>query len=134
MVAAVWRPCWAAALPPVPASRPATLAALPSVAGQVNGHAAPAAGPRKRDLPVVVLDPGHGGDDPGATSVDGVYEKDLVLEMARELRTLIERSGRYRVVLTRDGDEFIRLRDRIAERAQARWARSSSRSMPTACA
>ena len=99
---------------PVPASRPATLAALPSVAGQVNGHAAPAAGPRKRDLPVVVLDPGHGGEDPGATSVDGLYEKDLVLEMARELRTLIERSGRYRVVLTRDSDEFIRLRDRIA--------------------
>ena len=80
----------------------------------MNGHAAPAAGPRKRDLPVVVLDPGHGGEDPGATSVDGLYEKDLVLEMARELRTLIERSGRYRVVLTRDGDEFIRLRDRIA--------------------
>ena len=99
---------------PVPASRPTTLAALPSVAGAINGHAAPAAGPRKRDLPVIVLDPGHGGTDPGATSVDGLYEKDLVLEMARELRTLIERSGRYRVVLTREGDEFIRLRDRIA--------------------
>lgn len=99
---------------PVPASRPTMLAALPSVAGTINGHAPPAAGPRKRDLPVIVLDPGHGGTDPGATSVDGLYEKDLVLEMARELRTLIERSGRYRVVLTREGDEFIRLRDRIA--------------------
>ena len=99
---------------PVPVFRPTTLAALPSVAAAVNGHAPPAAAPRHRGLPVVVLDPGHGGVDPGATSVDGVYEKDLVLEMARELRTLIERSGRYRVVLTRDGDEFIRLRDRIA--------------------
>lgn len=99
----------------IPASRPASLAALGGVGASINGHAKPAARSRQRDLPVVVLDPGHGGIDPGATSADGVYEKDLVLEMARELRTLIERSGRYRVVLTRDGDEFIRLRDRIAK-------------------
>lgn len=65
-------------------------------------------------LPVVVLDPGHGGVDPGATAVNGDYEKDLVLEMAKELRTLIERSGKYRVALTRDSDRFIPLRDRIA--------------------
>lgn len=70
--------------------------------------------PKPRTLPVVVLDPGHGGIDPGATAVDGDYEKDLVLEMAKELRALIERSGRYRVVLTREGDQFIQLRDRIA--------------------
>ncbi len=70
--------------------------------------------PEQHPLPVVVLDPGHGGVDPGATAVNGDYEKDLVLEMAKELRTLIERSGKYRVVLTRDSDQFIRLRDRIA--------------------
>jgi len=99
---------------PVPISRPIGPAAVPSVAAVINGHPSPAAGPRRRDRPVIVLDPGHGGSDPGATSVDGSYEKDIVLGMARELRALIERSGRYRVVLTRDGDEFIRLRDRIA--------------------
>ena len=84
-------------------------------------------------LPVVVLDPGHGGIDPGATAIDGDYEKDLVLEMAKELRALIERSGRYRVVLTRDGDEFIQLRDRIAKARRAGRQHRSSRSMPTAC-
>jgi N-acetylmuramoyl-L-alanine amidase len=62
-----------------------------------------------------VLDPGHGGGDPCAVGVDGGYEKDLVLEMAKELRGLIERSGRYRVALTRDRDELIPLRDRIAK-------------------
>ena len=101
---------------PVPASRPLALAAAPRVGAPVNGHAPSAA--RKRERPVIVLDPGHGGIDPGAISADGLKEKDLVLEMARELRTLIERSGRYRVVLTRDGDEFIRLRERIAKARQ----------------
>jgi N-acetylmuramoyl-L-alanine amidase len=98
---------------PVPASRPLALAAVPSVGAAVNGHGKAAT--RQRERPVIVLDPGHGGIDPGAISADGLREKDLVLEMARELRTLIERSGRYRVVLTRDDDGFIRLRDRIAK-------------------
>ncbi len=71
--------------------------------------------PEQHALPVVVLDPGHGGVDPGATAVNGDFEKDLVLEMAKELRSLIERSGKYRVALTRDDDTFIRLRDRIAK-------------------
>jgi N-acetylmuramoyl-L-alanine amidase len=94
------------ASPPIPPSRPTQLAALPADPAPV-GQSAGA-------LPVVVLDPGHGGVDPGAIGVDGTYEKDLVLEMAKELRRLIERSGRYRVALTRDTDEFIPLRDRIA--------------------
>jgi N-acetylmuramoyl-L-alanine amidase len=101
---------------PVPATRPVTLAALPSVGAAVNGHARKETA--RRDKPVIVLDPGHGGIDPGAMSADGLKEKDLVLEMARELRTLIEQSGRYRVELTRDGDEFIRLRDRIGKARQ----------------
>ena len=105
-----------AAAIPVPATRPVTLAALPSVGAAVNGHAKTQA--RPQSIPVIVLDPGHGGIDPGAISADGLKEKDLVLEMARELRGLIEQSGRYRVVLTRDSDEFIRLRDRIAKARQ----------------
>ena len=103
---------------PVPATRPVTLAAAPSAAAAVNGHGRAQEKPRQQAIPVIVLDPGHGGIDPGAISADGIKEKDLVLEMARELRGLIEQSGRYRVVLTRDDDEFIRLRDRIAKARQ----------------
>ena len=99
-----------AKVPPLPPSRPMQLAGVPAGVA-IRSAPSPAAGP----LPVVVLDPGHGGGDPGAIGVDGSYEKDLVLEMAKELRGLIERSGRYRVALTRDRDELIPLRDRIAK-------------------
>ncbi|MBR1945638.1 MAG: N-acetylmuramoyl-L-alanine amidase [Alphaproteobacteria bacterium] len=68
--------------------------------------------------PLIVLDPGHGGKDPGAIGVSGVYEKHLTLAMAKQLRTLLEQSGRYRVKLTRDTDVFIALY------ARRRFARS----------
>ncbi len=68
----------------------------------------------KDGVPTIVIDPGHGGVDPGATGVSGAYEKHLTLAMARELKTALERNGRYRVHLTRDRDVFIRLRERIA--------------------
>lgn len=64
--------------------------------------------------PVIVIDPGHGGMDPGATSVSGVYEKTITFGMAHELQRQLEKTGHYRVYLTRDRDVFIRLRDRIA--------------------
>ncbi|HRQ82044.1 MAG TPA: N-acetylmuramoyl-L-alanine amidase, partial [Azospirillaceae bacterium] len=64
--------------------------------------------------PVVVIDPGHGGADPGAIGVGGVYEKDITLAAARELRRQLQAAGRYQVKLTRDSDVFIRLRDRVA--------------------
>lgn len=80
--------------------------------------AAPAAkGPRKY---VVVIDPGHGGADPGAVSDNGVYEKNITLAVARELRRQLEDSGRYRVVMTRDRDVQIRLRDRLDLARQVR--------------
>ncbi len=66
------------------------------------------------EKPMIVVDPGHGGVDPGAVGVGGVYEKDITLAMARELKRQLEGSGRYRVRLTRDKDVFIRLRDRVA--------------------
>ena len=75
----------------MPTSRPVDFAALPATATHLDGTAGPTGA--GRELPVVVLDPGHGGVDPGAISVDGRYEKDLVLEMASELRRLIERAG-----------------------------------------
>ena len=62
---------------------------------------------------VVVIDPGHGGIDPGAIN-DGIEEKNLMLEMARGLRDSLRRSGGLEVVLTRDADEFVSLRGRIA--------------------
>jgi N-acetylmuramoyl-L-alanine amidase len=63
---------------------------------------------------VIAIDAGHGGVDPGALGVGGVHEKTVTLAYARELKVLLERSGRFKVVLTRDRDQFLRLRDRIA--------------------
>ena len=60
---------------------------------------------------IVVLDPGHGGKDPGATK-NGIREKDLTLATAREIKSALEATGRYDVYLTREGDTYIKLRDR----------------------
>jgi len=64
--------------------------------------------------PLVIIDPGHGGVDPGAQSRQGIYEKHVVLALSREIRRQLLASGRYRADLTRDRDVFIRLRDRVA--------------------
>lgn len=84
--------------------------------------------PRAADLPppprrgsgplVVVLDPGHGGIDPGAER-DGALEKDLVLTFARELKELLLRDGRFSVVMTREDDSFVPLETRISAARQA---------------
>ena len=63
--------------------------------------------------PLVVLDPGHGGTDPGAISISGKYEKNLTLKMAQETKKVLEKTGKYRVLLTRDTDKALALRDRI---------------------
>lgn len=63
--------------------------------------------------PIIVIDPGHGGDDPGAIARDGTYEKALTLAAARDLRDLLTGTGRYDVVLTRDSDVFLSLADRV---------------------
>ncbi len=62
---------------------------------------------------VVVIDAGHGGIDPGTQGRSGIREKDLVLNVAKELRKALEATGRYRVQLTRDTDVFIPLRERV---------------------
>jgi len=81
----------------------------PPVTDRVDGA------PEARGRPIVVIDPGHGGRDPGATSVSGqVREKDLTLVLARELRDNLVRRGRVRVAMTRDGDAFLTLDDRAA--------------------
>lgn len=76
--------------------------------------ALPSAHKQRHDGPlVVVLDPGHGGIDPGAVR-DGDTEAKLVLTFARELKELLLREGRFKVILTRDDDIFVPLETRIS--------------------
>ena len=72
-------------------------------------------------LIVVALDPGHGGEDPGAVGPTGLREKDVVLAIALELRDRINARPGMRAMLTRDGDFFVPLGDRVrkARRVQA---------------
>jgi len=62
---------------------------------------------------LIALDAGHGGKDPGATGVNGTEEKEITLKMARELKELLEGTGRYEVLLVRADDTLIPLRKRI---------------------
>ena len=72
-------------------------------------------------LLTVVLDPGHGGEDPGAIGRNGTYEKNVALAIARRLQRRIEAEPGMRVVMTRNGDYFVPLqqRVRIARQVQA---------------
>jgi len=73
------------------------------------------AAPEARGRPIVVIDAGHGGRDPGATSVSGqVAEKDLTLALARELRDDLVKRGRVRVAMTRNDDRYLTLDQRAA--------------------
>lgn len=73
----------------------------------------PVLGPRDSNRPLVVLDPGHGGRDPGAVPAEGNQrEKDVTLTIARAIRDDLVASGRVRVALTRNDDSFLALRDR----------------------
>ena len=83
--------------------------------------AAPAVLHAKPPLPLVMLDPGHGGKDPGAIGVTGTYEKHVAFATAEELQRRLEHGGRCRVELTRGRDVFIPLQDRVAI-AQGRGA------------
>ncbi len=67
------------------------------------------------DRPLIMLDPGHGGEDPGAIAPDGVYEKHITLASALDLRQALEQTGRYRVAMTRTRDVYIPLDDRVAD-------------------
>lgn len=77
--------------------------------------------PELKRMITIVLDPGHGGEDPGAIGRRGTREKDVVLSIARRLKKLIEREPNMRVVMTRNGDYFVPLYTRVrkARRAQA---------------
>lgn len=82
--------------------------------------AAKRARPARFFRPTIVIDPGHGGDDSGA-SKNGIVEKDAVLAFSKALRDQLNASGRYRVLMTRDSDVFVPLdeRRRFAEQNKA---------------
>jgi N-acetylmuramoyl-L-alanine amidase len=63
--------------------------------------------------PLIVIDPGHGGHDPGAIGVTGTREKDVTLASALVLRAALVKTGRYRAELTRTGDQFIGCDERV---------------------
>lgn len=67
----------------------------------------------KKQKPLIIIDAGHGGVDPGTTGKHGLFEKDLVLKYAKALRDQLLRSGKWRVELTRSNDKFIMLRERV---------------------
>ena len=110
-------------------SSAASASAFAAAAREGDGAAA-AADDRRAPAPaapgptVIVLDPGHGGVDGGAYGVGGAVEKTLVYAFAAELQRQLEATGRYRVVLTRHGDEFVSLDDRV--RHGARGARRAA--------
>ena len=66
---------------------------------------------KDRDI-IIAIDPGHGGEDPGAIAHGGGYEKDIVLQISRELAKLINKEQGFKAVLVRTGDYYINLRKR----------------------
>jgi N-acetylmuramoyl-L-alanine amidase len=79
------------------------------------------AAPVRKPLPkpkLIALDPGHGGQDPGALGISGTPEKGIVIAVARELQKQLLAANSYRVILTRSIDTYVPLRERVA-RAQA---------------
>ena len=91
----------------------------------VPAEAAPKPGtrpvkPDSQRLIVVVVDAGHGGEDPGARGRRGTREKDVTLAIARKLKSRIDQEPNMRVVLTRDGDYFIPLHQRVEKARKVR--------------
>lgn len=105
--------------PLVPPDPLAALLELDGKLATVNGTAASA--PRKGGPPApvvarlatVVIDPGHGGEDPGARGRGGSLEKDITLTIARRLKKMIDAESGMRAVLTRDGDYYLALNSRV---------------------
>jgi N-acetylmuramoyl-L-alanine amidase len=98
-----------------PENRPELRPAIAEANAAVTKADVPAAPPSPPDKrPVVVIDPGHGGDDNGTQAGGGDFmEKNLVLGFGLALRDRLEKSGKYRIVMTRTDDTFIPLGDRV---------------------
>ena len=105
-----------------PASTPPTAPVLPKAPPVAAAPVAPPRPSGKTDrLVIVALDPGHGGEDPGAIGPGGTREKDVVLQIAHRLRDRINQQPNMRAFLTRDSDFFVPLGTRVdkARRVQA---------------
>lgn len=74
-------------------------------------------------ITAVVIDPGHGGRDPGGMSASGLKEKDIVLAVCKALKEMFAADGRYRVTMTRSTDVFVSLEDRTKTARQANQQR-----------
>jgi N-acetylmuramoyl-L-alanine amidase len=112
--------------PATSAHPPSTLANAPNtppleIVPEQPVPRAPSNGPRMRRLLTVAIDPGHGGEDPGATGGAGTHEKDVVLSIARMLKAKIDAQPNMRAMMTRDSDYFVPLGVRVqkARRVQA---------------
>jgi N-acetylmuramoyl-L-alanine amidase len=69
--------------------------------------------PEPKQKKIIVIDPGHGGEDPGAVGKRRTYEKNVVLSISREIKKAINKMPGYRAVLTRDGDYYVSFRKRL---------------------
>ena len=80
-----------------------------------TGKDQPLAEPQRqaKTKPVIVLDPGHGGVDPGAIGAGGAYEKNVVYAFCKQLKARLEETGKYRVLMTREDDIFVALDARV---------------------
>ncbi|TAG35997.1 MAG: N-acetylmuramoyl-L-alanine amidase [Polaromonas sp.] len=117
------KPSSAPAPSPAPSTtRPSISKPAPAPPVQAATPAAPAAPEGKTDrLVIVALDPGHGGEDPGAIGPGGTREKDVVLQIAQRLASRINQQPNMRAYLTRDSDFFVPLHIRVqkARKVQA---------------
>ncbi|MBT8143374.1 MAG: N-acetylmuramoyl-L-alanine amidase, partial [Gammaproteobacteria bacterium] len=84
-----------------------------------NPVATVVAPPVRRDV-LVAIDPGHGGQDPGAVGAKGTYEKNVVMEIARRLKAQVDAQPGMRAILTRDSDSFISHRERMRRAREQR--------------
>jgi len=113
-------------LPPISIGPPPNLAQAPQSSGEAVPRPRPKPGSKTalgvvsplpeqpaKSRPVVIIDPGHGGIDPGAVSRSGSEEKDVVMAFSKTLKQALEAAGRYDVHLTRSDDVFLSLRDRV---------------------
>jgi N-acetylmuramoyl-L-alanine amidase len=103
-----------AASVPLPAIAPAENAVLPKPSAPTSAGDRTLARSLGLKIGRIVIDPGHGGHDMGTVGPDGLMEKDLVLEVARILRRLLEDNLGAEVILTRDEDVFVPLEERTA--------------------
>lgn len=117
-----WNPFQAAAEPKPETEAPAAAAppARPATETLAATASPPPTPPRRPPVRTVVLDAGHGGVDPGAVGKGGVIEKKVVLAVARAVKKHLETDARYRVVMTRDRDIFLRLRERVRRGREAK--------------